>query len=125
MSRFFEDLIAARTLYNLKTSDVDCSKHKRLSKGLKCICWKCYTYVSMEKEEEDKIRRKMLTFLISYFYKILSSKYKIIPEDIKLKIPSFSQKVEFDIYNSNTLLESYMHYFDHQFLKIMLSDYPK
>tara|TARA_B100001093_G_C26590020_1_gene911058 strand:- start:293 stop:691 length:399 start_codon:yes stop_codon:yes gene_type:complete len=122
MSRFFDDIFAARTLYSLKTASVDCSKHNRQSKGLKFICWKCYTYVSMGKKDEDKIRKKMLSSLINNFYRILRSRYKAeIPEEIKLNIQVFSRKFESGIYNNNPLLESYMHYFDYEFLKIMIT----
>lgn len=120
MSRFFDDILAARTLYDLKTASVDCSKHKR--EGLKCICWKCYTYVSIAKKEEDKIRNKMLFSLINNFYRIITSIYKAeITEKIKLNILLFSRKFEFDIYNKNNLLESYMHYFDYEYLKIIIT----
>ena len=123
MSDFFKDIFAARLLHNLKTSNVDCSKHIRQSKGLKCICWKCYTYVSIEKNQEDKLRRSLLLFLINYFYKILSSNNKVITDEMISKLKKFTQNLEYEIYKNNQLLESYMHYFDYQFLKIILPQY--
>ena len=122
MNHTFEDIRGAKLLYHLKNSNVDCNKHSHTTKRLKCICWKCYCYVNMRKEDEIVMRRKMLYFLTKSFYQMVKSLYgEVVPENIKQGIKSYSQRYELYIYNNNPLLESYVKYFDFQFLKMMVT----
>ena len=116
---------AAITLSNLRYYGNNFAKSDKTNdiNRLKKIGRNSYSYVPMEQKEECYLRYNMIRYLISSFYNILKVKFNQIPFDICNRIPEIAQEFEYHIYKTSTLLESYIHYYDINFLKIMLSEY--
>lgn len=127
MNYYWKDSQAAIILSNLRyhgKSFANSGKAGNVNR-LKKIGRKCYTYVPMGEKEECYLRYNMIRYLIISFYQILKVKFNSIPSDICNKIPKMAQEFEHHIYKTSNLLESYIHYYDIDFLKLTLSEYKK